>query len=81
MSSACGSSLTEKPPGLEEAAHYAVTLFLHLWSELESIYLEIFTFILALGFKLPSAEPVADLPAVKGCRPSRPLRPRQTSWL
>lgn len=76
MSSVCGSRFTEKAPGFEEAAHYAVTL--HLWSGDDSIYLEIFTFILALRFTLCSVEPVTDLPTLKGhC----PLRPRQTSQL
>lgn len=61
MSSACGSKLAEKAPGFEEAAHYAVTLLLRLGSGVDSISLEIFTFILALGFKIPSVEPVTDL--------------------
>ena len=51
MSSACGSKFTEKAPGFEEAARYALTL--HLWSGVDSVYLEIFTFILALGFEVP----------------------------
>lgn len=78
MSSARGSRFTEKAPGFEEAAHYAVTLFLHLWSGVGSIYLESFALILALGFTLPGVEPVTDLPALKG---HSPLRPRQTSQL
>ena len=76
MSSARGSRFTEKAPGFEQAAHYAVTLY--LWSRVDSIYLEVFSFILALGFTLPSVEPVTDLPALKGrC----PLRPGQSSRL